>query len=156
VNKIHDWIVSLSKHMFYIAEKCLFKKVYKVQVWELKWVLHDRIWLWWKQLWCTSWNSKEIENKQIGAPKMPSAVFRGSTEFEDFRCHRSVTVSHSVTLGHIYFLFQLAYFLLFLYFCVILTHWCTVWDILGVSHLCHMSHMSHISLPSLNSHQKCH
>jgi hypothetical protein len=33
----------------------------------------------------------------------------GSNEFEDFRCHRGFTVSHSITVCNIYFISQLAY-----------------------------------------------
>jgi hypothetical protein len=53
----------------------------------------------------------KLQVEQVGAPTVPSAVFRGSNEFEDFRCHRSVTVLHSVTGCHVYFIFQLADFL---------------------------------------------
>jgi hypothetical protein len=41
---------------------------------------------------------KEIQIKQVGVPTVTSAVFRGSDEFEDFWCDRSVTVPHSVTV----------------------------------------------------------
>jgi hypothetical protein len=39
----------------------------------------------------------ENQNKQVGAPTVPSAVFRGSIRFEDFWCHRRVNLSKCVT-----------------------------------------------------------
>jgi hypothetical protein len=42
--------------------------------------------------------------KQVGAPTVPSAFFRGSKEWEAFRCHKSVTVSYSVTICRVYFI----------------------------------------------------
>jgi hypothetical protein len=42
--------------------------------------------------------TKEVcQRKQVGAPPVPSAVFRGSIKFEDFWCQRHVKVSKCVT-----------------------------------------------------------
>jgi hypothetical protein len=38
-----------------------------------------------------------IKKNQVGVPSVPSAVFRGSIQFEDFRCDRHVKVSKCVT-----------------------------------------------------------
>jgi hypothetical protein len=48
--------------------------------------------------------------KQVGAPTVPSAVFKGSNEFEDFWFHRSVTVCHN------FFIFQVTDFLSYEFF----------------------------------------
>jgi hypothetical protein len=40
---------------------------------------------------------QQNQEEQVGAPTVPSAVFKGSNEFEDFRFHRSVRVSQRVT-----------------------------------------------------------
>jgi hypothetical protein len=47
---------------------------------------------------------------------MPSAVIRGSTDFEDFWCHILVKVSYSIALCHIYFISQMAILGHFLHF----------------------------------------
>jgi hypothetical protein len=54
---------------------------------------------------------------------VPSTVFRGSDEFKDFRCHRSVTLSHSTchSVSHL-FHFQIGIFVGFLYFLNFLCH----------------------------------
>jgi hypothetical protein len=62
-----------------------------------------------------------LQEKQVGAPTVPWAVIRGSNKLEDFRCQIHVKVSHSVTLCHVYFISQLAYFCIF----------CTFWNIFG-------------------------
>jgi hypothetical protein len=55
-----------------------------------------------------------IQIKQVGAPTVPSAVIKRPNEFEGFRCHKTVKVTHSVTLCNIYIIPQLAYLHFFL------------------------------------------
>jgi hypothetical protein len=43
------------------------------------------------------WSKKWFHRKQVGAPTVPSDVFKGSNEFEDFQFHWSVLVSQCVT-----------------------------------------------------------
>jgi hypothetical protein len=39
---------------------------------------------------------KCVQQEQVGAPTVPSAVIWGSNELEDLWCHKSVIVSHCV------------------------------------------------------------
>jgi hypothetical protein len=72
---------------------------------------------------------------------MLSAVIRGSNELEDFRCHRGVKVTDSVT--SIYF----PYYHIFIFFLFILL--LSVKHVMGVTlvtcHTCHEYHC-HVSL----------
>jgi hypothetical protein len=43
-----------------------------------------------------------VTHKQVGAPTVPWAVIKGPIEFQDFRCHRHVKVSHNVKMSHIF------------------------------------------------------
>jgi hypothetical protein len=77
-------------------------------------------------------------------------TLEGSNEFEDFRCHRCVKVSHSVKMCHICFIFQLAYFLhYFLHYLHFLCCSVTLCHIVlhsWVSHLRRMSNLFQISM----------
>jgi hypothetical protein len=87
--------------------------------------------------------------KTSRCPTVPWDVFRGSNDFKDFLCHKSVTVSDSVTVCHIYFIFQLAYFLFFFVFfelfvskCYTVTQ-CNTFDDFHTCGTCHKCHIYH-------------
>jgi hypothetical protein len=74
---------------------------------------------------------------------VPLAVIIRSNEFEDFRCHKSVKVSDSVTLCNIYIILQLAYLHFFCFFVNFLLLWC---HIVTSCHECHNCDMCHTCL----------
>jgi hypothetical protein len=71
-----------------------------------------------------------LHKKQVGAPPVPSAVIRGSIEFEDFWCQRCVKVSKCVTslfiLNWQLFCIFCLFFSILELFCVIVSHCDTV------------------------------
>jgi hypothetical protein len=70
-----------------------------------------------------------------------SSIFRGSNEFEDFWCHRSVTVLHSITGCHVYLIFKLADFL---DLCYILDFLCHNVTFNGVTLVPRVTHVTYV------------
>jgi hypothetical protein len=74
---------------------------------------------------------------------VPSVVIRRSNEFEDFRFHKDVKVTHSVTPCNIYIIPQVAYLHFVLLFVNFLMLWCYIVSQCDTRHACHICEMCH-------------